>query len=263
MRYIPLLIVCLLLVAGSCKSKKEISGPEQRKRVHDFRTKRRTDRSIVGFWQEYKRTIHKKRMAETPLEFNDTLKVVFREDSTTRFYDLHSRISGGRFAYKHGLYHLGNGQSFSTIKRLGDTLKLGKDNRYSYLRKVPGFYTVPVALERTDIIDVAENDELDKLFLQGEWKVYKKEGRNYSNAKVYLYSMKISDKLDANSYSVKMYYSRGSKTYPSKGSIAVSNSELRFETSDYKRTFTIITAKGAELILEQGEVVYYLKNLSK
>ena len=264
MKYTFLLLAVLLLAVGSCASKKGLSGPEQRKRVNSFRHKRVEQRSIAGFWQEYKRTVSKKHMAERTLEFTDTLKVVFRDDSTTRFYDMHSRISAGKFIHKEGLYHLGNGQTFATIEHLGDTLKLGKHGKLSYLRKVPGFYTTPFGPERTDKEEDEENDVLDALFLQGKWKVYKKEDENFSRQKTYLKSFDIKESHADGTYELIARYHNAESVFNDGGSIEIEEAKITMNLKkQLKQEYIIIRAKDQEMILKQGEVTYYFKNLSK
>ncbi len=264
MKYSFFLLAVLLLATGSCAPKKGLSGPEQRKRVNDYRNKKSEKESIAGFWQEYKRTQVRKRMAERSLGFTDTLKVVFREDSTSRFYDMYGRISAGKFMYKNGLYHLGNGQTFRTIEKLGDTLRLGNGSAFSYVRKVPGFYTKPIAKERVDIEGGLNNDVLDASFLRGKWKVYKKADETFTRQKIYLKSLEIKNPTDQGDYDVQVYYHNSEKVVKDIGTLSIVGSTVRLDlTKGSDEYYDILQAKDDELVLKRGDIIYYLKNLSR
>lgn len=262
MKYHTLLLAVLFLAIGSCASKKGLSGPEQRKKVNDYRQNRLEKKSIDGFWQEYSRTVIERRMAERAIQFTDTLKIVFRDDSTSRFYDTFGRISSGKFYYKNGLYHLGNGQSFESIEKLGDTIKLSNNNEFSYLRKVKGFYTTPVGPERIDP-DETKIGVLDALFLQGKWSVYKKEDDQFNRQKSYLKSFDIGDSNADGTFALIARFHNAQLQTRDSGFLEIEGSNFNMELKKQNQEYTILKASGTEIILEKDDVKYYLKNLSK
>ena len=247
----------------SCDSKKKgLTGLEQRKRLEEYRKNRQEEISLKGFWQEYKRTVIENRMAERALPFTDTLKVVIREDSTTRFYDLHGRISAGRLTYKKPRYQLGNGQSFISIKRKGDELVLGNKNSFTYLKEVRGFYTKPFGPKRTD--EDKEIGELDALFLKGKWSLYKKEDPNFDRQKNYLHGLEVLENKADGSFETITYYNKANIVTKEYALSVINHNILSLHIKDKKRQdYTILKAAKSEIVLKQGEVVYYLKNLSK
>ncbi len=269
MRYLFIVLVFALLGGASCASKKSPSshkkvvyGPEYQKRLNKHRSQREVEIAIDGFWQEYSRTISKKRMAQRQLAFTDSLKISIRKDSLTRFYDTHGRISSGRLAKKKNGYHLGNGQVFESIRRVGDTIILGNGNGFTYLKKVRGFYTKPFAPVRTGSDEIVD---LSGSFLLGKWKVYKKEDPLFSRKKKYLHSIDIKDKHADGTFAIYGSYYNAELLKKKPGYLKVDDAKsLSLHLAKEKeQAYSIRKAANGELILIQNGVTYYLKNLSK
>jgi hypothetical protein len=258
---LPLLIFSLGIYG--CASKSEgISGPEQRKRVEEYRARRQNEISMAGFWQEYLRTESIKRMAEQALSFTDTLKINFREDSTARFFDEFGRISAGRFYNDGNEIHLGNGQSYSNIDRIGDTLVFYKNSKKQYLKKVKGFYTRPIPQKRFDKDD-NEVVELNLQFLKGKWKVYKKKDHSFNQSKTYLNSIEIKEENADESYETQAYFSGGGKTVSQIGFLEIKERKINLHLKNSVEHYELLMAQDDEMIWKQAGVVYHLKNLSR
>jgi|GEM_PF-3129555 len=257
-----LLIIGIVSIWGCATKPKGLSGPEQRKRVEEYRARRQNEISITGFWQEYARTETKNRMAERSISFTDTLKINFRGDSTVRFFDEFGRISAGRFQKKGSEYQLGNGQSYSKITKWGDTLVLYKNSEKQYLKKVRGFYIRPIAQPHYDRDD-NEVGDLNEQFLQGKWKVYKKEDAQFSKSKTYLTSFEIKETNADESYETQAYFSLSGKTTTQVGFIEIKERKINLHLKNRIERFELLMAQNDKMIWKQASVIYYLKNLTR
>ncbi len=221
------------------------------------------ENQLFGNWQEFKRTENKRGGKEMAIEFSDTVKLEFRSDSTVYRYYPSGKTSDVPFhVTKQNKFSMGDDIGYNKIILTKDYLLLAGDDYNSYLRRVDKFYLAPI---EKIIPGVGERkiNILDALFLQGSWSLYKKEDPNFSRQKVYLHSLEIGKSHADGSYDVLAAYNDAGKTISDKGILRIEDDKFILQVMNQTKEYAIFKAVDNELVLTDGDITYFLKNLSK
>lgn len=212
---------------------------------------------LTGKWQEYKRTIGKRRKAQN-LEFDDPIQLRFMPDSSVRIWLADGKFYTEYYSFdKQGL-HLGERYNFSFFEVNDQEMNLGDGKQTHYFKRVAKLKKQEIK----KIIPGAEQGavQTDAAFLIGKWSAYKKVDKNYSPKNYYLKDLKILEQTPNGDYAIATYYSNivESKNYD--GTMSVRDNKLIIRVHDDEEEYNIIKAEGAEITLSRNGYYLFLKN---
>lgn len=256
MKSLPILVVCLSILFFSCGAYKEFDNTlEHQKRVMEVRSQRYDDHGFVGKWQEYKRLQGKRE-----IDISDTLKYDFYSDTIVHIYGPTGRITKSKCVRRKKSLFVDPGNNYKSFYMRDGKMTLSKGRTTHYLQKVEKFFLAPVKKVAPAI--EGKIGELDALFFQGTWEIYKKTDPNFNRQKTYLQKMDIGESHADGTYDVKVLNNVSSKLINDAGSLSIEDKKITLSLAKQSQSYLIIEAHGDELVLEDGNVIYFLKKLS-
>lgn len=213
---------------------------------------------MAGKWQEFKRTTLQRGGSEKDIPFNDTLKLMLGEDSLVYQYKEDAKISYTEYGFVGNKFFFDSDKTLLDFSLDEDVMRIGGPKEYSYLRMVSEFYFAPIKKripsETTGAVGV-----VDEKFLAGNWKVYKKTDPEFSRSKEYLYRLEIMHRTADAFYAIQVTYDNAGKLVSDTGTLVLTDQQCMISALNQQKTYSINKAFEDEFILQDGEVVYFLK----
>lgn len=237
-------------------------GVAQLQRIKENELKRDTSNNVlVGKWQEYSRQLKDKRRIQD-VTFNDTLQLKFDVDSTVEIRTSTALFYTANYFFENGIFRLGNRFGFDFFEIGKQEMHLGEANRIHHFKKVSDFYSAPIEYTKPGV-EIGGPISIDYNFLVGKWSTYKKEDKNYNGKHFYLRDLIITEGDKNGFYLAEVNFNSASTVKTEKGTLLLRNEQLEIQLENELQIFNIIKAQENEMILQDGERYYFMKNFSR
>lgn len=215
-----------------------------------------TFKDIAGKWVEKTRTDKNNDVAP----FKDTLYLELREDG---FMLLRHTIGGtnyGTAELKENNLTLDK-ETYTIESFENDILKLKQKKTTHRFMKEAEFPDAPVAKAAPAMERGVSNNYRE--LLPGKWSVYKKTDPGFTGKTFYLKSIEIRETKQEDQFTGVVTFHNMDSVYTSEATMKTDRYEMNIFTPNKILKTKVIKNDGNELILEHGNVNYFLKKQGK
>lgn len=213
---------------------------------------------FAGKWQEYKRTEGKKRKARE-IELENIIMIEFMADSTGRLWYEDGKFCMGPIEIDEKGFHIDR-ELFDFYEINENEVNLGRNNIVHHFHRVDQFTAMgPI---RKVIPDVEEGP-ISASKRTGKWSAYKKTDPQFKRTNFYLRDLEILEPAVDGKYPVKLSYASQSDVEKTEAIMHVEKDKMYFLIENRPIELRILKWENNELILQDGDIHYYLKDFSQ
>lgn len=213
-------------------------------------------RDIAGKWQEQSRTTSKGKEKS----FTDTLRLEIRPDGFMMIRHTVGPTLTGQAELKGQKIYLQD-EKIIIVESTAEKLVLCDQEGNHVYSRLPEFTSAPVKKLVPGVEEGVKDLSPGKLI--GNWSVYKKTDPAFKGSTFYLKRLIISAARENNSFSGQATYNNNDSVYNKDVLIRVNGNEALEVSGEENLRARVMKSDGDELILQSGNVHYFLKQLGK
>ena len=212
--------------------------------------------SLSGKWQEEIRTTKKNQS----LQWKDSLRLEIRSDGFMMVrHDMGATLTG-EAECNGATLHLGK-ISFTIEEIKPDQLILSDGDGKHQFKRIPEFSNAPVK-RLVPGIEQGKR-EINFAILKGKWTCYKKTDPDFNRAKFYLKSIDFTQDTKPQEWAATAAFNNNDSVYSKNVVVQIKGHNLIIQCQDQSLMLDILKSDGEELILQAGNIYYFLKQFSK
>lgn len=215
-----------------------------------------TFQKLAGKWQEQTRTDKKKEY----LAFTDTLRMEIRPDGFMMVRHAVGATLTGEAEIKFNSIMLEQ-HEYEIMDFVENKLVIKDEDGIHLFSKKTEFTNAPVKKQ----VPGATQGEKDLSFknLKGSWTCYKKTDPNFRFSTLYIKSIDVLEDKGNDTFTSNITFHSSDTTYSTSAFMYFKDNHILLSSEEDTQKVDVLKATTEELILQNGSVIYFLKQFGK